>query len=61
VILFKLRHYRQGGEVAQKHPADIAKMLEVMADDLDADNIERWAEAIAVLDLWRALWRLSRG
>jgi hypothetical protein len=61
VILFKLDFYRQGGEVSQKHPADIAKMIAVMGGDLDTAYVERWATDLQVLDLWRRLWRLKNG
>jgi hypothetical protein len=56
VILYKLRYYRQGGEVSQKHPIDIAKMLGVMDSELDTAYIELWAKEIDVADLWQALW-----
>ncbi len=56
VILFKLSYYRQGGEVSNKHPADIVKMLRVIAPDLDVAYIERWAVELGLLDLWRRLW-----
>ena len=49
VILYKLSYYRQGGEVAQKHPTDIARML-------DLTYLSQWATAIGVADLWQALW-----
>ncbi len=57
VILFKLRHFRRGGEVAQKHPMDIAKMIEVMASELDADYIAKWAPQLGLSDLWEPLWK----
>lgn len=56
VILYKLSYYRQGGEVAQKHPIDIAKMLAVIGPELDTAYIETWANEIGVADLWYALW-----
>lgn len=56
VILYKLSYYRQGGEVAQKHPTDIAKMLAVTGPELDLAYIEKWAKEIGVADLWQALW-----
>jgi hypothetical protein len=56
VILYKLSYYRQGGEVAQKHPIDIAKMLAVTGAELDTAYIESWAEEVGVADLWQALW-----
>ena len=56
VILYKLSYYRQGGEVAQKHPTDIANMLEVIGSQLDLSYLAHWAVAIGVADLWQALW-----
>lgn len=56
VILYKLSYYRQGGEVAQKHPTDIARMLEMIGSQLDLNYLSRWAIAIGVADLWQALW-----
>ena len=56
VILYKLSYYRQGGEVAQKHPTDIANMLDVMGSQLDLAYIGQWAAEIGVADLWQALW-----
>jgi len=56
VILYKLSYYRQGGEVAQKHPIDIANMLDVIGAQLDLAYIAQWAAEIGVADLWQALW-----
>lgn len=56
VILYKLSYYRQGGEVAQKHPTDIANMLGVIGAQLDLAYLAHWATAIGVADLWQALW-----
>lgn len=56
VILYKLHYYRMGGEVSQKHPIDIAKMLTLIGSELDMAYIERWAAKIGVADLWQALW-----
>ena len=56
VILYKLSYYRQGGEVAQKHPTDIANMLDVIGSELDLAYIAYWATEIGVADLWQALW-----
>lgn len=49
-------YYRQGGEVAQKHPTDIANMLDVMGSQLDLVYIGQWSTEIGVADLWQALW-----
>lgn len=56
VILYKLSYYRQGGEVAQKHPTDIANMLGVVGSQLDLAYLTRWATEIGVVDLWQSLW-----
>jgi len=56
VILYKLHYYRMGGEVSQKHPIDIAKMLTLIGSELEVAYIERWAAKIGVADLWQALW-----
>jgi hypothetical protein len=56
VILYKLSYYRQGGEVAQKHPTDIAHMLDVIGSQLDLAYLGKWAAEIGVADLWQALW-----
>ena len=56
VILYKLIYYRHGGEVAQKHPTDIAKMLDVIGAELDLVYLSHWATDIDVADLWQALW-----
>jgi len=60
VILFKLVYYRRGGQVAQKHPRDIAKMIAVSGEAFDPDYIERWARDLGVLELWRTLWAEDR-
>jgi hypothetical protein len=56
VILYKLSYYRQGGEVAQKHPTDIARMLDMIGPQLDLAYLSLWAAEIGVADLWQALW-----
>ncbi len=56
VILYKLSYYRQGGEVAQKHPTDIARMLDMIGSQLDLTYLSQGATEIGVADLWLALW-----
>jgi hypothetical protein len=56
VILYKLDYFRQSGETSAKHPADIAKMLRVIGDQLDLAYVDHWSAAIGVSDLWRAMW-----
>jgi hypothetical protein len=56
VILYKLDYFRQSGETSAKHPADIAKMLRVMGDQLDLAYLARWSADVGVADLWAAMW-----
>ena len=56
VILYKLDYFRQSGETSAKHPADIAKMLRVIGDELDLAYLEHWSAQIGVADLWTAMW-----
>lgn len=56
VILYKLDYFRQSGETSAKHPADIAKMLRVIGDELDVEYIEHGATEVGVADLWAAMW-----
>ena len=56
VILYKLDYFRRSEGISQKHPQDIAKLLNVIGDQLDLAYIARWAAEIGVLDLWKALW-----
>jgi hypothetical protein len=56
VILYKLDYFRRSGETSAKHPADIAKMLRVMGDQLDLAYLERGSAEIGVGDLWAAMW-----
>ncbi len=56
VILYKLDYFRQSGETSAKHPADVAKMLRVMGDQLDLAYLERWSADVGVADLWAAMW-----
>jgi hypothetical protein len=51
-----LDYFRRSEGISQKHPQDIAKMLNVIGDQLDLAYVERWAAEIGVLDLWKALW-----
>lgn len=55
VILYKLEHYRAGGEVARKHPEDITRILRVSGQQLDVDYLDRWSRELGVDDLWRSL------
>ncbi|MCL4505009.1 MAG: hypothetical protein M1140_03150 [Chloroflexi bacterium] len=56
VILYKLDYFRQSGETSAKHPADIAKMLRVIGDELDLAYLAEWSAQIGVADLWAAMW-----
>lgn len=51
VILRKLEWYRPGGEVSERHWADVVGVLRVQGDALDFAYLRRWAPDLGVLDL----------
>jgi hypothetical protein len=53
VILGKLLYFREGG--SDRHLRDIAGMLQVSGDQIDRDNVARWAEDLGVLDIWQRI------
>ena len=53
VILGKLQYYREGQ--SDKHLRDIAAMLHVSGDQIDRDDVSRWAAKLDVLDIWQAI------
>ncbi|MBC8114062.1 MAG: hypothetical protein H7062_06775 [Candidatus Saccharimonas sp.] len=53
VILGKLQYYREGE--SDKHLRDIAAMLQVSGDQIDRDDVSRWAAKLDVLDIWQAI------
>lgn len=53
VILGKLQYYREGQ--SDKHLRDIAAMLQVSGDQIDRDDVSRWAAKLDVLDIWQAI------
>jgi len=50
IILGKLQYYQAGG--SEKHLRDIVAMLDVSGDQIDRDDIERWAKELGVLPEW---------
>jgi hypothetical protein len=53
-VLSKLEWSRLSGG-SEKQLADVAGILDVQEDRLDFAYIERWAEELGVMDLWRAV------
>lgn len=53
VILSKLLYYREGE--SPKHLRDIAGMLQVSGDQIDRDDVAKWAVELGVLDIWQAI------
>lgn len=51
VILHKLRWYRMGGGVSDRHWTDVLGVLKVQAGTLDLDYMRRWAEDQRLTDL----------
>lgn len=50
VILSKLRYFRDGG--SDRHPRDIARMLEVSDSELDRPTLEAWVERQDLAKEW---------
>lgn len=55
VILYKMIYYREGG--SEKHLRDIVGMLSVSGDDIDREDIARWAGELGLSDIWQAVLR----
>ncbi len=53
-ILTKLEWARKSGD-SEKQLRDVAGVLDVTGDSLDRSYVERWANALGVLELWRRL------
>ncbi len=51
VVLFKLRWYRLGIEVAEQQWKDVLGVLKVQAGKLDEAHLDRWAAHLGVADL----------
>lgn len=51
-VLSKLEWAKKGGG-SQRQLADVAGIIEVKGGELDREYVQRWAEALGVLDLWR--------
>ena len=53
VIVKKLEYYREGG--AQKHLRDIAGVLRISGEKIDASYIQEWAERLGLQEIWQAI------
>ena len=53
LILSKLRYYREGQ--SDKHLRDVAAMMQVSGEEIDAQYIARWAAELHVSDIWQAI------
>jgi hypothetical protein len=56
-ILAKLRWYRAGGEVSDRQWRDIAGMFATSGEKLDRAYLERWAQALGLMDLYERAGR----
>jgi len=52
-IIKKLEFYREGG--SDKHLRDIAGVLRTSGEAIDSVYIERWVDALGLIDIWRAV------
>jgi len=53
IIISKMIYYRQGG--SEKHLRDITGILKVSGDELDKDDIARWAKSLGLTEIWCAI------
>ena len=59
VILGKLWYYREGG--SEKHLRDIAAMMQVSGDEIDARYITHWAHELGLAQEWQTTLDRLRG
>lgn len=52
-IVKKMEFFRKGG--SDKHLRDIAGVLKTSGDEIDRAYIDRWAAALGLSDVWRAI------
>lgn len=53
IILSKMRYYQEGG--SEKHLRDIAGILKVSGEKVDRAYVERWAQVMGLMEIWRAV------
>jgi hypothetical protein len=53
VILNKLVYFQLGGGESQKHLRDIGGMVKLLAETLDRDYIDHWADRLGVTEEWQ--------
>jgi hypothetical protein len=53
VILGKMWYYSEGG--SEKHLRDITGILKVSGDQVDQDEIARWAKKLGLSEIWEAI------
>jgi hypothetical protein len=53
VILGKLQYYREGE--SPKHLRDITSMLSISGEQIDRDEVARWAKELGVADIWESI------
>lgn len=58
VILFKLRAYRESNST--RHTEDVAGIVRVSGDTLDAAFLDVQAAQMGEMGLWRSLWEANR-
>lgn len=51
VILSKMQYFEEGG--SEKHLRDIASMLKTSGDRIDRAHVQRWADQLGVMYIWR--------
>jgi hypothetical protein len=56
-IIAKLEWFRGGGEVSERQWTDVCGLLKALGTTLDREYLDRWANAVGVLDLLEKAYR----
>lgn len=57
VIIGKLWYYSEGG--GDRHLRDIAGILRISGERVDRSEVERWAEELGYLEIWRQITAMA--
>jgi hypothetical protein len=57
VIIGKLWYFSEGG--GDRHLRDITGILRISAEEVDRNEIERWADELGYLEIWRQVTAMA--
>lgn len=53
IIISKMLYYREGG--SEKHLRDITGILKISGDQVDQQDVKKWADELGVSEIWEAI------